>query len=452
MYRRFTVSGARGVVGEGLEPRLALELSAALAELLDDGPVVVGRDSRTSGPVFRHAVLAALLGAGRRVIDIGVVTTPTTQLAVEWREAAGGIMITASHNPISWNGLKFIGPSGSFLTPERVEKMKTFLAEGAAPWVGHADIGVELRWDHAVEHHIDAVCDLVDTELIAAAGLEVAVDCCGGAGGVIIPDLLDRLGVAHRDLGCRADGRFTRDPEPLAANIGELADLVAKSDAVLGLAFDSDVDRLALVGATGTPLGEERTLQLAALSVLEGADKPAGLEIACNLSTSRCLEDIAAAHGARVLRAPVGEVNVVELIRARGCPVGGEGNGGVIYPKLHLGRDAVMAAALILEQLARTGKTPEQNLTPYPDYEIVKVKQPVPDPATLERAYEHLRGHFPDAERDERDGLRLAWKDRWLHLRPSGTEPVVRIFAETPDRAAAQQLVEIGRALLNGDE
>lgn len=440
MPQRFSVSGARGRYGDGMDPRQALDLAAAFAQLLDDGPVILGRDTRWTSPVLRRSVIAALTGCGRRVIDIGVVTTPTTQLAVEWREAAGGVMLTASHNPVDWNGLKFIARGGTFLNDTNFRRLKAIFDEDDQRWATHDEVGIRLRWDHAVERHLDATLRLIDVKRIAAEELLVAVDCCGGAGGVIIPRLLDRLGVRHLDLGCRTDGVFTRDPEPLAANLDELRKLTAESEAVLGLAYDSDVDRLALVGENGEPLGEERTLQLATLAVLEAHGEP-GAKVACNLSTSRCLEDIVLRHGGELLRAPVGEINVVEAIRDNGCLIGGEGNGGVIYPALHLGRDAIIATALILEQLARSGRAPGEILAEYPAYTIIKEKRPVPDASALERAYAALRERYPTAETDERDGLRLAWEDSWLQLRPSGTEPVVRIFAEAPDKAAARELI-----------
>ncbi|HUT99494.1 MAG TPA: phosphoglucosamine mutase [bacterium] len=449
MFFRFSVSGARGIVGDGLDPKLALELSAAFSGILPTGPVILGRDSRTSGPALRRAVIAALTGCGRDVVDLGICPTPTVQLAVEWLRAAGGMIITASHNPAAWNGLKFVGARGTFIPPEELSRLKKIHSNGEYGWVSHDRIGSVSERKDLVARHVDEVVGLVDPRQIKNAGLNVVADCCRGAGGAVIPSLLEKLGVKFRCLGAETDGRFPRDPEPVPENLAELSQAVVESRADLGLAYDADVDRLALVGTDWKPIGEERTLQLACWALLDRGERG---DLATNVSTSRGLDDVAARFGVKVHRTPVGEVNVVETIVEKNCLAGGEGNGGVIYPRLHLGRDALVATALIVEFLARSGKGILGLVEELPVYVMLKRKAPMPEERVLRRVYDRLRDVHPDAAFSELDGLRLDWGDRWLHLRPSGTEPIVRIFAEAPDEDTARGLVDGARAVLEAGD
>lgn len=449
MFFRFSVSGARGIVGDGLDPKLALEISAAFAGILPAGPVVLGRDSRTSGPMLRRAVIAALTGCGRDVVDLGICPTPTVQLAVEWLRAAGGMVITASHNPAAWNGLKFVGARGTFIPPGELSRLKKLHDDGEYGWVSHDRIGSVTERIDLVGRHVDEVAGLVDSRQIKGANLHVVADCCRGAGGAVIPSLLEKLGVQFRCLGAETDGLFPRDPEPVPENLAELCQAVVESRADLGLAYDADVDRLALVGTDWKPIGEERTLQLACWALLDRGERG---DLATNVSTSRGLDDVAARFGVRVHRTPVGEVNVVEAIVEKSCLAGGEGNGGVIYPRLHLGRDALVATALIVEFLARSGQGILGLVKELPVYVMLKRKAPLPESRVLRRVYDRIREAHPDAAASELDGLRLDWEDRWLHLRPSGTEPVVRIFAEAPDEDAARELVDGARVILEAGD
>lgn len=449
MFFRFSVSGARGIVGDGLDPKLALELTAAFTGVLPAGPVVLGRDSRTSGPALRRAVIAALTGCGREVVDLGVCPTPTVQLAVEWLQAAGGVVITASHNPAAWNGLKFVGARGTFISSEELARLKKIHSDGEYGWVSHDRIGSVSERGDLVARHVAEVVKLVDLKQIKIADLNVVADCCHGAGGAVIPSLLEKLGVHFRCLGAETDGRFPRDPEPVPENLAELSQAVVESRADLGLAYDADVDRLALVGTDWKPIGEERTLQLACWALLDRGEVG---DLATNVSTSRGLDDVAARFGVKVHRTPVGEVNVVEAIVEKSCLAGGEGNGGVIYPRLHLGRDALVATALIIELLARSGKGILGLVEELPVYVMLKRKAPLPGESELRRVYDRLRDAHPDAAVSELDGLRLDWGDRWLHLRPSGTEPIVRIFAEAPDEDTARGLVDGARKIMESGD
>jgi phosphomannomutase len=452
-----SVSGVRGRVGEALTPEVVATFAAgfgawARARAAADGPsrdsarrIVVGRDSRVSGPMFHRAVLAALQSVGCDVIDIGLTSTPTCQLAVEHHHAAGGLMISASHNPIEWNALKFIGPTGLFLDATEGTEMRQLTERGfrRATW---EELGTIVEDPAAIERHMRQVLEIpfVDVPGLRKRRFKVALDCVRGAGGAFMPRLLEQLGCEVVAINLETDGRFPRPPEPVADNLGELEALVRRSGADVGFAVDPDVDRLALVSERGTAIGEDYTLALAAKVVLRHRNG----SVVTNLSTSRIVDDIAAEAGRRVIRAPVGEVNVATRMRTEGAPVGGEGNGGVILSEMHLGRDAPVGAALILQLLLDAGRPVSAIVADYPRYVIVKDKLDRPD-ASLASVYEALRDAFPDAEADTQDGLRLSWPDRWVHVRPSGTEPIVRVIAEAPSAGAADELVARSRAPLD---
>jgi len=444
-----SVSGVRGRVGEALTPEIVAKFASGFgAWALAGGRsklVVVGRDSRVSGPMFHRIVVGALQSVGATVIDIGMATTPTTQLAVEHHHAAGGIMISASHNPIEWNALKLIGPTGLFLDAIEGTAMRAMM-EAGVPRAKWQELGDVLPDHDAISRHIEAVLALpfIDVERIRARKFRVALDSCRGAGAVIVPELLDRLGCTVTAINLEPDGRFPRPPEPIPENLTQLEGLVRDSRSDVGLAVDPDVDRLALVAENGKAIGEDYTLALAAKLVLRHRSGP----VVINLSTSRVVDDVATAAGAPVIRAPVGEVNVALRMRAERAAIGGEGNGGVILPELHLGRDAPLGIAIVLQLLAEEGRTLSAIVADHPRYTIVKEKLDRPD-ASLTAVYEALRGAFPDAAADAQDGLRLAWSDRWVHVRPSGTEPIVRVIAEAPTAAEAKELVARSRVPLD---
>ena len=439
-----SVSGVRGRVGEALTPEIMARFAAgfgawALARSGGKTTIVVGRDSRVSGPMFQAVVHAALQSVGSNVLDIGMVPTPTVQLAVEHHHAAGGLAITASHNPIEWNALKFIGPSGLFLDGAEAADMWK-VVDGEIPRATWDKLGTVTADRDAAREHIEKILALpfLDVEGIRKRGFRVGLDCVRGAGGVFMPVLLELLGCKLATINMEPDGRFPRPPEPVPENLGELQKLVLDSHCDLGMAVDPDVDRLALVSDEGVAIGEDYTLALAAKIVLRHRKGP----VVTNLSTSRIVDDIATEAGTRVIRAPVGEVNVATRMRAEKAPIGGEGNGGVILSELHLGRDAPVGAALILQLLLEEGeKRPLSKIVAsYPRYIIVKDKLDRPN-APLDTVYETLKRAFPDAQADTQDGLRLTWPDRWVHIRPSGTEPIVRVIAEAPSAAEAEKLV-----------
>lgn len=440
-----SVSGIRGRVGEALTPEIVASYAAAFGawalERTPARPIVVGRDSRVSGPMFHRVAVAALQSVGAHVIDIGLTTTPTCQLAVEDHHGAGGVMLSASHNPIEWNALKLIGPSGMFLEAAEGVEMRS-LVERGIPRATWDKLGSVESDGGAAERHLERILKIpyLDVKAIRARKFHVALDCVRGAGSVIVPALLERLGCRVTAIHMEPDGRFPRAPEPVPENLGELEKLVRESKADLGVAVDPDVDRLALVSEQGKAIGEDYTLALASMVVLKHRK---GV-VVTNLSTSLVVEDAVRRSGSTLTRTPVGEVNVAVRMRELRAVIGGEGNGGVILPEVHLGRDAPVGIALILQLMVEAGKPLSTIAAELPRYAIVKDKLDRPK-ASLDSVYATLIKTFADARADTQDGLRLAWSDRWLHVRPSGTEPIVRVIAEAPTEQQARDLVELAR-------
>lgn len=448
-----SVSGVRGRVASPLTPELMSGIAAAFGAFLRAeghlGAVFVGRDSRTSGPMFQRAVEAGLQSVGCDVVSLGVVPTPTLLLAVEDGGGAGGIGVTASHNPAEWNALKLVSGEGIFLDAELSARFRAYLAEVDPPRASWDALGSVTEDPGAWPRHLARILALphLDVPALRSRAFHVAVDCVHGAGGPVVAELLRELGCTLAGIGMEPDGLFPRDPEPTAANLADLGRLVRESGAAVGMALDPDADRLSLVDETGAPLGEDYTLALACAAVLRRTPGA----VVTNLSTSQVVDDVARAFGLEVIRAPVGEVNVARRMQAEGAVVGGEGNGGVILPALHHTRDAPLAVALILQHLLDEGTSLSEAARRWPTYQIVKEKRSFPREA-LADAYRALAEDLGADEQDDTDGLRLAWPRRrsWLHVRPSGTEPVVRLIAEAPDGAAARALVRRAGAVLDG--
>ena len=439
-----SVAGIRGIVGESLTPPVVARFAAAFAAGLPGGPVVVGRDARRSGPMVYRAVAAGLTGAGRDVIDIGLATTPATQVAVEELHAAGGVILTASHNPAEWNALKFLSARGEFLDAETGAAVKRRYESGDHLWKRFDSLGSELQEPRALEWHLKRVLALefVDVAAIRARKLKVAVDGCASVGGVAVPRLLRELGCEVVELDCEPNGAFTRELEPLPEHLGALGRIVREAHADFGIAVDPDSDRAAFVDASGVPIGEEYSLALAAQVVLAKKKGP----VVTNLSTSRIIDAVCAHAGVTLYRTPVGEAHVVGGMRARGAIVGGEGNGGVILPAAHYGRDGLVAAALVCQALAQGG-TLRALADGLPKLYMVKGKLPRAD-EPWEASIPRLRAAFPEHAVDGADGLRLSREEEWVHIRPSGTEPVVRVIAESPSEPRTRELVERARRAL----
>ena len=450
-----SVSGVRGLVGLDLTPEVVARWAAAFGTWARNGKrnrIVVGRDARTSGPMFAGAATAGLNSVGCHVIDVGLVATPTVQLAVEHHRAAGGIILTASHNPIEWNALKFVGPDGIFLDSVAGTRVRELAAGDSLPRAKYNAIGGVEPDSDAISRHLAAVLALrgVDVRAIRRRRFRVALDTVRGAGGALMPELLERLGCRVAAINLETDGLFPRPPEPVPENLKALGALVRRKKADIGIAVDPDVDRLAIVDEKGRPIGEDYTLAFAIRAVLGRSDgRSAGRSVVCNLSTSLVVEDAAKDFGATVVRAPVGEAYVARKIIELKAVIGGEGNGGVMYPALHVGRDAPVAGALVLSLLARERIPVSELVARAPRYTIVKAKveRGTWTAESMGKVYAALRANFPEASADTQDGLRLAWPDRWLHVRPSGTEPIIRLIAEAPSSVGAERLIEEGRRL-----
>lgn len=438
-----SVSGIRGVVGQGLTPEAALAFAAALGTAAEGGRIVLGRDGRSSGLVLRHAVLAGLLGAGCTVEDLGVAPTPTVGLAVRHLHAAGAIQITASHNPAAWNGLKLFGPDGRVLTAAEGRRVTALFEARQFRQARWDQLGVVTARHEAGDWHRDRVLQLVDVARIQARRLPTLLDANGGAGGPLGRRLLEALHCPVVCCGCEADGVFQHEPEPVADNLRDLCSQVARQGCAIGFVLDPDADRLALVDETGRYIGEELTLALAVEYRLRQERGP----VVANMSTSRVVEDICRKYGCPFHRAAVGEANVGEKMREVGAVLGGEGNGGVIDPRVGYVRDPFIGMGLVLNLLADTGKKLSELVAELPAYTIVKDKYAVPADR-LPALFAVLQRRWPEAAVNREDGLRLDWADRWVHVRPSNTEPIVRVIAEAPRADQAQALCrEVGSLL-----
>jgi len=442
-----SVSGIRGVVGRSLTPAAALAFASALADHVKGGPVVVGGDGRPSGPMLRHAILAGLTAAGCEVHDLAVAPTPTVGLAVRTLKAAGGVQITASHNSAEWNGLKLFGPDGRVLSAAEGRKVQVLFERGGTASVPWDKIGNVRDYPKAEDNHRDRVLQLVDVTAICAAKPRAFLDANGGAGGPLGRALLKSLQVETACHGCDADGCFLHEPEPTEANLREVGPLVKQHGADVGFALDPDADRLALIDETGRYIGEELTLALAAWFRLSRERGP----VVVNMSTSRVVEDVAARFGCPFFRSAVGEANVADKMLEVGAVFGGEGNGGVIDPRVGLVRDPFIGMGLVLNLMAETGKKLSELAAELPAYHIFKDKYTVErERERLPALFAALEGRWPEAKADRQDGLRLDWADRWLHVRPSNTEPIVRVIAEAPRAGDAAGLCRAAGAMLAG--
>ncbi|MBI2870461.1 MAG: phosphoglucosamine mutase [Candidatus Omnitrophica bacterium] len=441
---KISVSGVRGEYPESLTADVVKRFSFAFAKLIRGGTVLVGRDTRPSGRALKRQVFEGLFLGGCRVEDIGIVPTPTALFAVRSRKAAGAIVITASHNPNPWNGLKFISRKGIFLTSREANQLyKLFSSVVRRPSsvVRRKDV---RKWGGAVDAHIRAIVKHVNLKGIRARRFRVAADMGNGAGAVATPKLLRALGCDMRAIRGHADGNFRPDPEPTVKNLKELVKLVKRAKADVGFAQDPDADRLAIVSERGRAIGEENTLALALDHVLSGKKGP----VVVNVSTSSACDTIAKRHHVQLYRSRIGEANVVELMRRKGALIGGEGNGGVIYPRINSGRDSLVAMALVLDAMAsRTGNGIEALLKRIPERKMVKEKIPLLR-SGFEDVLQRLKAQFRLHALDLTDGLKIYFKEAWVHIRPSNTEPVVRLISEARTLRKARQLIARFKSIL----
>lgn len=443
-----SISGIRGTiggtVGDGLNPLDIVRFTAAYASQIkenkqtDSTKIVVGRDARISGEMVNQLVIGTLLGMGFDVVNIGLATTPTTELAVTMEKAAGGIILTASHNPKQWNALKLLNENGEFLNALEGENVLKIAADESFVFSQVDELGKLTEDFSYTQKHIESVLalELVDLEAIKAAGFCVAIDCVNSVGGTVIPELLEALGVKDiKKLYCTPNGEFPHNPEPLPEHLTEISNLMKKGKADVGFVVDPDVDRLAIICEDGSMFGEEYTLVSIADYVLSHTPG----NTVSNLSSTRALRDVTNKHGGNYTAAAVGEVNVVTAMKATNAVIGGEGNGGVIYPASHYGRDALVGIALFLTHLAKTKLSVSDLRKTYPEYYISKNKIQLTPSIDVDSILDTIKNAYKQYEVNDIDGVKIDFPTGWVHLRKSNTEPIIRIYSEsgTPEQAEA---------------
>lgn len=439
-----TVSGLRGIVGETLTPEVAARYAIAFAAEAPPGEILVGRDSRPSGFMLASAVHVGLQAVGRTTIDAGIVATPTAGVLLRRHKAAGAVQITASHNPPPYNGLKLFSAEGRVISAGPGQKVLERYREGQPEWTTHDRIGEFHRCDDTITDHLRAVLETVDVERIRGRRFRVVLDSNHGAGGILGRRLLDELGCLVTLLGEQPNGRFAHPAEPTAENLAGVLKSVAEHEAEIGFCQDPDADRLAVIDHSGRYLGEEYTLAMCVDHVLRRQKGP----VVANCASSRMSQDIAQRYGVPYFRSAVGEANVADAMIAQGAVFGGEGNGGPIDPRVGYVRDSFVGMALLLDAMAARETPIGQLADELPRYEIVKTKISLP-PEKLPAALNALEKHFSDATADRLDGLRLDWPDRWLLVRGSNTEPIVRAIAEAPTAAEAARLCEVAARIID---
>lgn len=445
-----SISGIRGTIGgpagDGLSAIDIVKFTSAYGAFIKANNqhkcrIVVGRDARLSGKMVDRLVVGALMAMGCDVINIGLATTPTTELAVVGENADGGIIITASHNPVQWNALKLLNSNGEFLNDEEGKKIIEIAEKENFEFADVFELGIEYKNNTWGERHIEMVCKLpiIDTEAIRQANFKIAVDAVNSVGGIIIPKLLRSLGVKNViELNCEANGKFAHTPEPIPENLTQISELMKDSGVDLGIVVDPDVDRLALVQENGDMFGEEYTLVAVADYILSLSPG----NTVSNLSSSRALKDITDKHGGHYEAAAVGEVNVVKKMKDIGAIIGGEGNGGVIYPALHYGRDALVGVAIFLTLLAKKGKKVSELRKDYPEYFISKKKITLDETTDVEAILSKIKNEFKREKITDIDGVKIDFANGWVHLRKSNTEPIIRIYSEAHTKEEAESLGE----------
>ena len=449
-----SISGIRGTIGgrpgEGLTPVDIVKFTAAYSVWAKQQAeskghhsrikIVVGRDARISGPMVQQIVTGTLTGMGADVVDIGLATTPTVEMAVTAEDAQGGLILTASHNPKQWNALKLLDSNGEFLDDRNGKLVLSIAGSDGFAFAGVDDLGSVISKDYT-EYHINRVLELplVDVDAIRKMNFKVSVDCVNSVGGIVIPKLLRALGVADIiELYCDPDGKFPHNPEPLPEHLTEISELTRAHNANAGFVVDPDVDRLAIVNEDGSMFGEEYTLVAVADYVLSRTKG----NTSSNLSSSRALRDVTLAHGGQYMAAAVGEVNVVAAMKANGAVIGGEGNGGIIYPALHYGRDALVGIALFLTHLAKSGKTCSQLRAQYPEYYMSKNRIELFQDEDVDAILVKMRQYYAHEQVNNIDGVKIDFADEWVHLRKSNTEPIIRIYTESRTKEGAEALAK----------
>ena len=446
-----SISGIRGTiggrVGEGLSPLDTVKFVSAYGKWVINRAnttkvkVIVGRDARISGEMVSQIVIGTLMGMGIDVVNIGLATTPTTEIAVPAENAQGGIILTASHNPKQWNALKLLNEKGEFLSASEGSEILTFAEKEDFTYAQVDDLGKVEENNNYLDIHIQQILDLplVDIDAIKAANFKVVIDAVNSVGGIAIPAVLKAVGVSEIiELYCEPNGIFPHNPEPIPEHLTEISKVVKENKADLGFVVDPDVDRLAIVNEDGTMFGEEYTLVAVADYILQNTKG----NTVSNLSSSRALKDVTNNHGGKYFAAAVGEVNVVEGMKTNNAVIGGEGNGGVIYPELHYGRDALVGVALFLTHLAKTKNKCSDLRSRYPEYVIAKKKMELTPQINVDEILISIKNKFDDQEIIDIDGVKIEFEHGWVHLRKSNTEPIIRIYAESRDLKSANELAD----------
>ncbi|MBK9734526.1 MAG: phosphoglucosamine mutase [Saprospiraceae bacterium] len=449
-----SISGIRGTIGgqpgNNLSPVDIIECSAGLGIWLKrrNGKlkIVVGRDGRLSGNIVSHLAVNTLLSMGIDIIDLGLSTTPTVEMMVPKLNAGAGIIFTASHNPKEWNALKFLNEDGEFISAEDGQEIIDIIKKGELEFSSVDNLGTYGTFEGSIDYHIGEILKYrhIEIESVKNADFHVVVDCINSTGAISIPPLLDALGVTYTLLNDTNFGQFAHNPEPLPQHLGQLSSIVVSKKAHLGIIVDPDVDRLAFVCEDGTMFGEEYTLVAVADYILS-RDKGNSVS---NLSSTRALADVTARHGGVYYASAVGEVNVVNEMKLRNALIGGEGNGGIIIPELHYGRDALAGIAIFLSLLAVKKMSMTQLKATYPQYEIIKDKLELTPELDLERIFASIRETFKDEKLNDIDGLKIDFEEGWVHMRKSNTEAIVRIYCEAKDQPTAQSLINKVKAII----
>ena len=445
-----SISGIRGTIGgeisENLTPIDVVKFASAYAQFIKNRAnksqikIVIGRDARLSGEMVSNLVSGTLIGMGVEVIDIGLSTTPTVELAVPMEQAEGGIIITASHNPKQWNALKLLNEKGEFISGSEGEELIELAEKGSYDFVEVDDLGSVKQDDSYLQKHIDSVLnlELVDKEVIKKAGFKVVVDAVNSTGGIFIPALLKELGVEVIELYCEPTGHFPHNPEPLAENLTEISKLVVEHNADLGIVVDPDVDRLAFVCNDGSMFGEEYTL----VAVADYVTKHTPGNTVSNLSSTRALSDVTVKNGGKYFASAVGEVNVVSTMKAENAVIGGEGNGGIIYPASHYGRDALVGIGLFLTHLAIEKVTSKELRDSYPNYEMSKNKIQLTPQIDVDDILLKMKDKYKNERVNDIDGVKIDFANEWVHLRKSNTEPIIRVYSESGTKESATKIAE----------
>ena len=431
-----SVSGIRGIIGDGLDPNTLVKYTSAYADFCGKGKIVIGSDGRISGNMVKNIVIGTLLAKGNDVIDIGICPTPTVLYNVQKLGAVGGIQISASHNPNEWNALKLLNSSGEFMTPNENKEMLNLLDNSQTNYKSWNELGTATQYTEGLNTHLNAVLSMkhIDVESIKKRRFKVLLDCVNGAGSYVMPQLLEKLGCEVIAINCEKSGIFPRLPEPIPQNLVETMKAVKENKVDVGIIVDPDVARLVLLTEKGEPFSEENTIAQAVRFVLS---KTKG-SVVVNLSTTRAVDDIAEANGCKTYHSSVGEANVVKLMREVHAVIGGEGSGGVIYPELHYGRDALVGTVILLQQLLEFGGTMSELKAVIPQYSIAKKKIEI-GYANPDEIVKKLIDKYSDAKINTDDGLRIDFDDHWIHLRKSNTEPIIRCIAESDTMEKAEK-------------